>query len=166
MTVELTEHDPQFCSSEKPTGCADSVLHLTFFPGVHFPLLVGSLCLSSNAAFKSAGRLTNERRCERRGCSYCSTHPVPAHPPHPAVVHRSPPTPSLTVNQSGLLPKSGAQKLLQEEPRRRRVPELLSSFYRHISVHSFINPDWQQTCEELITVVIFYTSLRARDFRP
>lgn len=51
---------------------------------------------------------------------------------HPAVVHFSPPTPSLALNQSGLLPKSGAKKLLQEEPRRQCVPELFSSFYRHI----------------------------------
>ncbi len=52
-------------------------------------LLIASLCFSSNAPFKSAGNLTNEQRSEQRGCSYCTTHPVPSTSPCPAVVHLS-----------------------------------------------------------------------------
>lgn len=53
------------------------------------PLLIASLCFSSNAPFKSAGNLTNEQRPEQRGCLYCTTHPVPSTTPCPAVVHLS-----------------------------------------------------------------------------
>lgn len=112
---------------------ADSVLHLRIFPGVQFPLLVGWLCLSSNAAFKSAGNLTNEQRCERRGCCYCSTHPCPSHIPPPFCSGAPLSTDTfLYFKPVRTASKPGAKKLLQEEPRRPCVPKLFSSFYRHI----------------------------------
>lgn len=55
--------------------------------GVLFPPLIASLCFSSNAPFRSGSILTNEQRSEWRGCSYCTTHPVPFTSPCPAAVH-------------------------------------------------------------------------------
>lgn len=72
----------------------EALLHLGPFSGGElFPLLIASLCFSSNAPFKSAGNLTNEQRSEQRGCLYCTTHPVPSTSPCPAVVHLSSLTP-------------------------------------------------------------------------
>lgn len=67
---------------------------------------------------------------------------VPAtSPPHSAVVHLSPLTPSRTLNQSGAASTPGAKKLLQEEPRRPCVPKLFSSFLQTYPRNGFVNPD-------------------------
>lgn len=67
------------------------------------PLLITSLCFSSNAPFKSTGNLTNEQWSEQGGCSYCTTHPVPSTCPVPQWCTSL--SPFLTLNQQALFPK-------------------------------------------------------------
>lgn len=103
---------------------------------MQFPLLVGSLCPSSNAALKSAGNLTNEQRCEWRGCSYCSTHPVPA---------TSPPSCSGAPLSTNTFPYLAAPKVRRKGTAPRRTKETSCSrvVFSILQTYpcSFINPD-------------------------
>lgn len=99
----------------------------------------GSLRLSSNAAFKPAGKPANQQRRERRGSSYCSTHPVPATAPPSCSGAALSPTPLLTLNLAA--PKARSK---ETAPGRTGQPSCLPALcaIAQTFLCSLINPDW------------------------